>query len=78
MKTTLEFNHDEHVQAKRAILATEMYMAIGDIAEELRKRYKYAPEDTPEAVLDFIDGFRQEFYTILENNGIDLEQLTEF
>jgi hypothetical protein len=52
-----------------------MALALWDIEQYLRSQTKYAPDDMPEVAYDALDKARQEFYEILTNHNISLDEL---
>ncbi len=96
MKAILEFDLDEHedrLAHKRAISATDVYLALHDIDNEFRKMIKYDSTIGMDQKLALIDGYhvitgeeaillhqivsgiRSSFNRILEDRGINLEDL---
>jgi hypothetical protein len=71
MEATLKFNlpeeRDDHVLA---IKASNMYGALWDINEYLRKIQKYM-DKTPD-----IEEIREKFYEILDDNSFSLEEVS--
>ena len=89
-KITLEFDLDkdfEELAAKRATNATNAYIALSSIANEIfraNRKHGYSdPElfkmwDDPkhgEAVQEFVDKLEELFYQILNSNDINLDDL---
>ena len=76
MKVTLEFDsfEDRH-EMRRVMAADAMYNALWDIMAKLRADYKYAPDETPEIVLDYLEILRGACGEILANHGIDLDSM---
>jgi hypothetical protein len=74
MKVTLEFNLEDHEQRKehmRAIKSINVYCALSDFAEQLRKIRKYG--ENSEDVQMMIEELERTFYDILNDRNIDLE-----
>lgn len=77
-KAILEFDlnePDDKEAHKRAVKALDMALALWDIEQYLRAQTKYAPDSMPEAAYDALDKARQEFYEILTNHNISLDEL---
>lgn len=77
-KAILEFNLDEPEDKEahlRAVKALDMALALWDIEQYLRAQTKYAPDSMPEVAYDALDKARQEFYEILTNHNISLDEL---
>lgn len=73
MKGILEFNLDEpfdRLAHQRAVNATNSYLALNAIGQELRQIYKYGENDTIE-----IEKLREMFYEILSDHNINLNDL---
>lgn len=71
MKATLKYDlkePDEWMSHFRAVKSLDMALAISDLSEYLRRVDKY---DTGED----IEAIRATFYKILEDRGLDLEEL---
>lgn len=78
MKAILEFDLDEPQDKeahKRAVKALDMAMALWDIEQYLRSQTKYAPDDMPEAAYDALNKARQEFYDIMQQHNISIDEL---
>ena len=77
-KAVLEFDLNEPGDKEahlRAVKALYMALALWDIEQYLRSQTKYAPDDMPEVAYDALDKARQEFYEILTNHNISLDEL---
>ena len=73
MKIVLEFDgHEETEDAARAFKALPMAIALHDIGNVLRSRYKYSQD---EAEIKFAEEIRDAYFEILHNNGIIIEDL---
>ena len=74
MKATLEFNlpedRDEHTLA---IKGPAYFHALDDVAEMLRQHWKYGEFGEEARVL--IDAIHDEFYEIMQANGVSLEDV---
>lgn len=77
-KAIFEFdlnNPDDKEAHLRAVKALDMALALWDIEQYLRAQTKYAPDSMPEVVFDALDKARQEFYEIMNNHNISLDEL---
>ena len=77
-KAILEFDlnePDDKEAHKRAVKALDMAIALWDIEQYLRSQTKYAPDSMPQEVYDALDKVKQEFYEILTNHNISLDEL---
>jgi hypothetical protein len=64
-------NRDDEMALKRGLKALDMACALFDISTELRTMTKYEEElDT-----ELLDRFHGKFYNILEDHGINLDEL---
>ena len=76
MKVTLEFDSfEDRYEMRRVMAADAMYNALWDIMAKLRADYKYAPDETPEIVLDYLEKLSESCYEILTDKGIDLDSM---
>lgn len=81
MKAKLEFDYDDfHDQLahRRAVSATDAFLALHSIEELLRNVYKYETlngDKVPRGALGVVDKLRDEFYTILRKYNVNLEDL---
>ena len=68
---------DNDREIKRIIHATDAYRALSDIMGDLRKEFRAEEnrEKSIEDLYDFIDRKRTEYCEIMEDHGIDLEDL---
>jgi len=73
MKATLEFNlpEDQH-EFDLAIQGSNMYSALWDISQELRKLWKY--EELSDEEWKMVERIRDKFYEILGDNQINLDK----
>jgi len=79
-KGILEFNTEEPYERnafKRATHATDAYLCLWDIREDmLRQRHKYGDSMGLTAVEQLlVESMYSEFFGILENHGVDLNDL---
>lgn len=63
---------DDREAHLRATLAGNLYGALWDVAQRLRDRVKHGTDDAKVAITEEI---RQEFFSILETHGVDLDNL---
>ena len=74
MKATLEFNlpedRDEHTLA---IKGPAYFHALDDVAEMLRKHWKY--ESLSVEIFNEVEVIHDEFYEIMQENGVSLEDV---
>lgn len=74
MKGILEFNltdPDEAEQFKLAVHAQEMKSVLWDLDQWLRNKIKYS--DFPEEVIDALQNTRDELYSLLQDESINLD-----
>lgn len=77
-KAILEFNltdPDDKVEYDRANKALDLCLALWDIEQYLRAKTKYAPDDMPDEVYEALDKAREEFYNIMNEHNISLDNL---
>ena len=72
MKIKLEYHDDDYYKAVDAIHAQEYVSFLQDIAERLRKDWKYN-DQLPEEVHQYIDDFRDWLYQYRNENCPTLE-----
>jgi hypothetical protein len=75
MKSHLIFDLDDvddRVAHYRAFKALDMAIALSEIASELRRLYKYGGDEIHQETVEQI---RSKFYSILEDNVLDLDAL---
>jgi hypothetical protein len=78
MKAIIEFNLDDFHERKshiRAIKATDVYLAVYDTLEYLRKKLKY--EDLAESERIFIEDFQSLLSNSLAERNIDIYEELE-
>jgi hypothetical protein len=77
-KGILEFDLTEpfeHSAFKRAAHATDAYLALHDIQQDmLRKRYKY-DDSLSDEQHDLVETMYEEFFRILEYRGVNMDDL---
>lgn len=74
-KAILEFDlPDESTEFKMASTAMDMWCAMWDFSQWMRSQWKYVEHEHSET-MDFIDECRQQFYTCLEDHGVNLDAL---
>lgn len=77
-KAILEFDlnepedRDEH---SRMIKSLDLVIALWEIDQYLRSQTKYAPDTMSDEVYDALDKARSEFYRILNEHNISLDNL---
>lgn len=72
----LGFGEDsDDLHFKQVSHAVDSLSALWDIEQELRRFYKYPPEDFTAEQHQLIDELRAFFYTTLESNNINLSEL---
>lgn len=77
-KAKLEFDltdPDDKVEYDRANKALDLCLALWDVEQYLRSKTKYAPDDMPDEVYDALSKARDEFYNILNERNISLDNL---
>lgn len=77
-KAILEFDltdPDDNVAHNRAVKALDLCLALWDIDQYLRAQTKYAPDDMPDEVYDALSKARDEFYSIMSEHTISLDNL---
>ena len=77
MKAKLIFDlddADDRTAHYRAFKALDMAIALSEMAAELRKLYKYGGEEVHQETVEQI---RTKFYSILEDNVLDLDELLQ-
>lgn len=77
-KAILEFDlndPDDVVEHKRAVKSLDLCLALWDIEQYLRSQTKYAPDSMSDEVYDALDTARSEFYRIMNDHNISLDQL---
>jgi hypothetical protein len=75
MKANLTFDlddADDRVAHYRAFKSMDMAIALSEIAAELRRLYKYGGDEVHQETVEQI---RSKFYSILEDNVLDLDAL---
>lgn len=77
-KAILEFDltdPDDKVEHERAVKSLDLCLALWDIDQYLRAQTKYASDDMPEEAYDALTKAREEFYNIMNEHNISLDQL---
>jgi hypothetical protein len=79
MIATLKFNLDDHHQRnehKRCINATKAYIVLHEFMyTELRNLIKYNGDSYSEETIRVVDELRSKLNNLMEENGIDLNDL---
>jgi len=79
MKAKLEFdldNPDDKMEHMRCIKATDMALMFWDIKQKIRRKLKYN-EDLSEDELHQWEVMQDEFYSIADDYGINLDELIQ-
>ena len=79
MKATLEFNldnPDDKMEHMRCVKATDMALMLWDIKQKIRSKLKYS-EDLSEDELYQWEVMQDEFYSIADDYGINLDLLIQ-
>jgi hypothetical protein len=79
MKAKLEFdldNPDDKMEHMRCIKATDMALMLWDIKQKIRSKLKYS-EDLSEDELHQWEVMQDEFYSIADDYGINLDLLIQ-
>jgi len=79
MKAKLEFdldNPDDKIAHMRCIKATDMALMFWDIKQKIRRKLKYN-EDLSEDELHQWEVMQDEFYSIADDYGINLDELIQ-
>ena len=79
MKAKLEFdldNPDDKMEHMRCIKATDMALMLWDIKQKIRSKLKYN-EDLSEDELHQWEVMQDEFYSIADDYGINLDLLIQ-
>jgi hypothetical protein len=79
MKAKLEFdldNPDDKMEHMRCIKATDMALMLWDIKQKIRRKLKYN-EDLSEDELHQWEVMQDEFYSIADDYGINLDLLIQ-
>lgn len=77
-KATIEFDlekPEDSAEFTRVTKALDMALALWDMDQHLRAETKYAPDDTPEEVVDALYKTRDKLHEILNSYSIDLDQI---
>jgi hypothetical protein len=81
MKAILEFDYEEasdRLAHKRAVSATDVYLALHELSNKLRTMRKYEHFDNielTEGQLIIAEKFEEYFYIVLDEHGINLGDL---
>lgn len=78
MKGILKYNLDDFDDRQahlRAVKSLDLAIALFDIGNELRSKVKYVSDDTSEDTIKAYEDIRDEYFRILSNYGIDLDEL---
>lgn len=79
MKAILEFNFEneyDSTQYKRATKAYETVLSLWEIDQFLRNELKYN-DKLSEEEYKVLEQVRNEFYNIINNNGVNLDELMQ-
>jgi hypothetical protein len=79
MKANLKFdldNPDDRVEHMRCVKATDMALMLSDIKQKIRSKLKYS-EDLSEDELHQWEVMQDEFYSIADDYGINLDLLIQ-
>jgi len=77
MKSELKFTFDEddgEEKLHRLVCIDDAFLTISQFQDYLRDEYKYN-ESLSEEVIDYIDLLRTHLYSLLEDNGINMDQV---
>lgn len=77
-KAILEFDLtdlDDRTEHQRAVKSLDLCLALWDIDQYLRSQTKYAPDTMSDEVYDALDKTRSEFYRIMNEHNISLDNL---
>lgn len=73
MKATLEFNlPEEKEEYETCYHGTKWSLVVWNLDQELRKRTKYAPDNTPEEVVEELQEIRDFLWGLLEEEGLEM------
>ena len=74
MKATLEFNlPEDQNEYQMANDASNMFNALWDMSQWLRKQTKHIPDNMSDIELNTLEKCRKEFINVLINNNINLD-----
>ena len=74
MKAILEFNlPEDQNEYQMANDASNMFNALWDMSQWLRKQTKHIPDNMSDIELNTLEKCREEFISILINNNINLD-----
>jgi hypothetical protein len=79
MKAKLEFdldNPDDKIAHMRCVKATDMALMLWDIKQKIRSKLKYS-DDLSEDELHQWEVMQDEFYSIADDYGINLDELIQ-
>lgn len=79
MKAKLEFdldNPDDKIAHMRCVKATDMALMLWDIKQKIRSKLKYS-NDLSEDELHQWEVMQDEFYSIADDYGINLDELIQ-
>ena len=78
MKGILKYDlndFDDRQAHLRAVKSLDLAIALMDIGNELRSKVKYASDDTSSETIKAYEDIRDEYFRILSNYSIDLDEL---
>ena len=74
MKAILEFNlPEDQNEYQMANDASNMFNALWDMSQWLRKQNKHIPDNVSDTELNTLEKCREEFINVLINNNINLD-----
>jgi hypothetical protein len=74
MKAILEFNlPEDQNEYQMANDASNMFIALWDMSQWLRKQTKHIPDNMSDIELNTLEKCRKEFINVLINNNINLD-----
>jgi hypothetical protein len=74
MKAILEFNlPEDQNEYQMANDASNMFIALWDMSQWLRKQTKHIPDNMSDIELNTLEKCREEFIYVLERNNINLD-----
>ena len=74
MKAILEFNlPEDQNEYQMANDASNMFIALWDMSQWLRKQTKHIPDNMSDIELNTLEKCREEFINVLINNNINLD-----
>jgi hypothetical protein len=80
MKATIEFNLDDHEDAKahlRCVKSLDMMLTLWEMDQHLRSITKYAPDSMNQETYDELVKVREKLHEVMSENGLSFDNFID-